>query len=278
MDASTQTVIKDRLEETAKRRYSCFATPVMDPTVATTADPSGFKTYLQPGSPDAPPDATGDAEMDYLIGIDPDQAMQMFSDSEIEALARFMPSLLCGEESAVVIFAHESKRLGRQQKERIKVSMRQLSLEEERHEIILRRLTNWMPAPDDLDEIHGRATKFFIGLGFASVSPEERLAHISALDTCVSLTLGAMAKHSQLKRSEPFLRIVNRIRQDESRHVRICRTHLRELGISKSEQTEAGFTVRARFVDLLRPIAACFDDLGMDADKLFDILRQRTVL
>ncbi|MDJ0893730.1 MAG: hypothetical protein QNJ92_01200 [Alphaproteobacteria bacterium] len=260
------------------RRFSCFPTPVMDPKVATITDDTGYKYYVVPGSPTAPADATGDAEMDFMLGLDTDPAALNLRDREIEALSRFLPSLLCGEESAVVIFAHESRRMGRKQRASIEASMRQLSMEEERHEIILRRLADWMPEPADLHEIHERATKFFVRLGFASVSPEQRLAHISALDTCVSLTLGAMAKNSNLKRSAPFLRIVNRIRQDESRHVRVCRRHLAELGVSKPEQTEAGHTVRARFVELLTPVADAFEDMGMDADKLFDTLRRRIVL
>ena len=257
------------------RGYACFATPVLDPGVARIDPDSGLKSYVMPGSA---PEATGDAEMDYMLGLDPSLAALNLTDREIEALSRFLPSLLCGEESAVVIFAHEGRRLDRAQQARIGASMRRLSLEEERHEILLTKLMDWMPTPDDRDEIHARAQKFFIGLGFASASPEERLAHISALDGCVSLTLGAMCKNSNLHRSDAFLRIVNRIRQDEARHVRICRGHLEELGVDASARDAAGETVRERFVELMSPVADSFDALGMDADRLFGRIGNGSVI
>lgn len=256
----------------AERRAACYAAPIID-AATSQIDDDGYKRYYQPA--DA---ALYDPEMEYLLGIDPKIDDLQLTDRELEALSRFLPSLLCGEESAVVIFNHESKRLSKKAKDSIAASMAQLSLEEERHEIMLRRLSDWLPIPDDIEDIHKRAGGFFMKLGFASSSPEDRLAHISALDTCVSLTLGALAKRSSMTKSEPFMRIVNRIRSDESRHVRICRKHLLKLDVTEKQMDGAGKTVRGMFVDLMIPIADTFEAVGMDPDKLFSTLRTRTAL
>lgn len=256
----------------AARQASCYAAPIID-AATSSIDDDGYKRYRQPADP-----ALYDAEMEYLLGIDPKVDDLHLTDRELEAVSRFLPSLLCGEESAVVIFNHECKRMTKKARDEIAASMAQLSLEEERHEIMLRRLSDWLPVPNDIDDIHKRAGGFFMKLGFASASPEDRLAHISALDTCVSLTLGALAKQSSMTKSEPFMRIVNRIRSDESRHVRVCRKHLQELGVSEIQMEGAGKTVRGMFVDLMTPIADTFDAVGMDPDRLFGTLRTRTAL
>ena len=87
-----------------------------------------------------------------------------------------------------------------------------------------------------------------------------------------------ICKHSDLKRSVPFLRIVDRIRRDEARHVKICRAHLKELDVTKKEQDDAGFVVRTRFIELLTPVADSFEGMGIDPDTLFGIIRRRKVL
>ncbi len=256
----------------AERQAACYATPIVDADTSR-IDDDGYKRYYSPANADQQ-----DPEMEYLLGIDPAKDDLHLSDKQLHALSRFLPSLLCGEESAVVIFGHESKRMSKKAQDVIAASMAQLSLEEERHEIMLRRLADWLPVPGDIGDIHERAGGFFMKLGFASTSPEDRLAHISALDTCVSLTLGALVKRSDMTRSEPFMRIVNRIRSDESRHVRMCRKHLTELGVSDTQMEGAGKTVRGMFVDLMEPIADTFEDVGMDPDRLFSTLRTRTKL
>ncbi len=78
-----------------------------------------------------------------------------------------------------------------------------------------------------------------------------------------------MGKDSRVARSEVFLRVVDRIRTDEARHVKICRRHLDEIGIPKAQREEATEKVRLRFVDLMTPVAGAFEDIGLDPDRLF---------
>ena len=249
--------------------YQCFQPPPIDPAIhGDAADPA-------PPSLRVAAAATGDADLAYLDSLDPDEALRQFSDDELAALGRFVPSLLCGEESAVLIFAHESKRLGRQARKAMQATLHGLAGEEERHEIMLRAISDWLPDSGDRAETRDRARRFFFS--FASSDPALRLAHIAEIDSCVSITLGAMAKASKVARSEAFSRVVGRIRKDEARHVKICRRLLGEIGLEDAEQAAAGDRVRGRFVELMTPMASAFETIGLDSDRLFRRITRETV-
>ncbi len=245
--------------------YLCFRPPPVDLSIH--GDAIGNGKERPPPSLEFAASVTGDPDLVFIAGLDTMRVIAEFTDTELEALGRFVPSLLCGEESAVLIFHHESKRLSRESRVEMQKSLLGLAGEEELHEIMLRTLAAWLPDCGDRDEIRDRARKFFFG--FASTDPALRLAHIAEIDSCVSITLSAMGKESRVARSEVFSRIIGRIRRDEARHVKICRRHLDEIGISKAQRQEATEKVRLRFVDLMMPVAGAFEDIGLDPDRLF---------
>lgn len=249
----------------AANAYLCFRPPPVNPAIH--GDIVGNGKDHPPPSLDVAAAVTGDPELVYIAGLDPLRAIAEFSDTELEALGRFVPSLLCGEESAVLIFHHESKRLSREARAEMQRSLLGLAGEEELHEIMLRTLSAWLPDCGDRDEIRDRARKFF--LGFASRDTALRLAHIAEIDSCVTITLAAMGKESRLARSEVLSRVIDRIRRDEARHVKICRRHLDEIGIPRAQRQEATEKVRLRFIDLMTPVAGAFEDIGLDPDRLF---------
>ena len=258
----------------ATDEYLCFRPPPVDPAIH--GNITGNSKDHPPPSLAVAAAATNDADLVYLAGLDPLRALAEFTDTELAALGRFVPSLLCGEESAVLIFHHESKRLSREARAEMQKSLLGLAGEEELHEIMLRTLSAWLPDCGDRLEIRDRARKFFFS--FASTDPALRLAHIAEIDSCVSITLSAMGKESRVARSELFLRVVDRIRTDEARHVKICRRHLDEIGIPKAQRQEATEKVRLRFVDLMSPVAAAFDDIGLDPDRLFRRIRREPIV
>lgn len=249
--------------------YLCFRPPAVDASIH-----AGVVEGTPP-SLEAAAAATGDVDLVYLAGIEPGDALAQFSDRELEALGRFVPSLLCGEESAVLIFHHESNRLSRESRAEMQASLLRLAGEEERHEIMLRAMMRWLPDTGDRAEIRDRSRRFFFGL--AASDPAVRLARIAEVDSCVSIVLGAMAGTSRVARSEVFSRIVSRIRRDESRHVKICRRHVAELGLSLEDRDLARETVRERFVKLMAPVASAFETIGLDPDDLFRRLGRETV-
>ena len=188
----------DGTEMPAADAYLCFRPPPVDPAIH--GDIAGNGKDLPPPALDFAASVTGDPELVYMAGLDPLQVIAEFSEVELEALGRFVPSLLCGEESAVLIFHHESKRLSREARAEMQKSLLGLAGEEELHEIMLRTISAWLPDCGDRQEIRDRARKFFFS--FASTDPALRLAHIAEIDSCVSITLSAMAKESRFARSE----------------------------------------------------------------------------
>lgn len=253
---------------------SCFAAPLLDD--ASAKREKGLPKLYRGWNGGLPDGATGDPELDWVATTDPGVELAVFEDKELYALSRLVPSLLCGEESAVIIFQHEARRYGRKADEAMAQGLGVIAGEEERHELLLRALTAFLPTPDDLDDIHGRATEFFTRLGFQSFDPIHRLNHIGALDRCVCQVLGAMMKRATVTRSPVFSRIVERIRQDEARHVKICRGIMQELGVSKAEMAEADRTVREMFIAMMGPVGDAFEDIAVDPDGMFRTIRRET--
>jgi hypothetical protein len=216
-----------------------------------------------------------DADLDWLADTEPMLELAKLGDDGQVALARLVPALLCGEESAVMIFNHESRRFSREAREHMSAQLIKIAYEEEQHEVLLNFLTEFLPDADDIEDIKKRSRGFFTKLGFSSNDATDRLNLIGALDRCVCITLGAMMKGSTLRHSPVFSRVVERIRKDEARHVKICRGVMADLGVTKAHQREADDIVRQLYVDLMSPVGDAFEDIEIDADKLFGrILRE----
>lgn len=247
------------------RGYICFGTRILDEEIARRDGADAMKLYA------ARDTARGhDRDLIDLQAADPEELAQGLQWREIEAMSRLLPNLLCGEESAVLIFQHESRRMDRQAEAEIARALLTVALEEERHEMILGKMSSWLPAPPDLDAIRKHAQKFFVELGFSAAAPELRLAQICALDGCVSRTLAALLKRSTLRRSPVFNRYVERIRKDEANHVRITRDALGKLGVPDAERRAAAAMIHDKYVALLAPVADAFDAVEVDPDWLFE--------
>lgn len=269
------TTVREYLENAPPRGPSCFPAPLLDDGMFAPPNGRGIKTYRVFDDAEAAGGLPHDRDLDWLAETDPPAELAKLGEAGQLALARLIPSLLCGEESAVIIFNHESRRFGRQAREHISRSLTAIAHEEEQHEVLLNFLTDFLPDAEDLDEIKKRARGFFMKLGFSSNDATDRLNLIGALDRCVCITLGAMMKRSTLRNSPVFSRVVERIRKDEARHVKICRGVMAHLGITKAHQREADDIVRQLYVELMTPVGDAFDAIEIDPDNLFGrILRE----
>lgn len=187
----------------------------------------------------------------------------------IEVMSRFVPTLMCGEESAVHVFQKEAKRL-----EVIHAAasssllLAQIALEEVEHERLLSLLRSCLPVPDDFATLRRRARFFFFRM--ASRDPVTHFARIVGLDSGVCITLNSLLQPSSALAVAPHAyQIWNRIWHDEARHVRISRQHVLDMGIEQAKLVEEGIHVRRSLADLLHPLANDFEDIGVDPDRLF---------
>lgn len=190
------------------------------------------------------------------------------SGMEAAALGRILPSLACGEESAVHAFYREGDRTSEKSLAASRALLYQIAKEEERHERLLRRLRGHCPPPDDLELIRRRAQWFFLQI--ASKDPAIHFARIAGLDSGVCILMSAAAhKTPVFGRAPAILRIFNLIRNEEARHVKFSRKHALDLGLQPAQLAECTESARAGLVKILSPIADAFEIFGVDADRLF---------
>jgi len=186
-----------------------------------------------------------------------------------EALAELLPALICGEESAGLVFARLSREphLSSAHDE-----LARIEREECDHACLLSQVRAALPTPR-MDKALARAARaFFIRMSEPEVG--RHFARIAALDSGVCILLGALRHRSTPIAAEPTLsRLFARIHRDEARHVLVARGYARTLAGSQSAHAIA-LDTRQQLVDLLMHRAAALEVLlCIDVDKLFARLR-----
>lgn len=184
-------------------------------------------------------------------------------------MSRFVPTLMCGEESAAHVFQKEADRIEDMQAMEASSSlMRQIAAEEVIHEQLLGLLRDQLPMPADVAAIRRRARFFFFRL--ASRDPAIHFSRIVGLDGGVCITLNSLLQPSSALAQAPQAhKIWERIWRDEARHVRISRQHVFDLGVDQATLDEESMRARKGLVELLSPLADDFEDMKVDPDRLF---------
>jgi hypothetical protein len=133
------------------------------------------------------------------------------------------------------------------------------------HEHLLQQLRSCCPVPNDIASILRQTRRFFRRI--ASRDPAVHFARVAGLDSGVCLILSALVR--PLSRATALSQIFDRIRSDETRHVRFSRQHSYELGADTMLLANTAAQIRSELVALLYPFGHSFEDLGVDADHLF---------
>lgn len=184
-----------------------------------------------------------------------------------EALARLIPLLLCGEQSAIHVFGNEVERLrGTTWKTSIDL-LKNIETDEYAHEQALQTVTTRLMEPADIHSIKRKAKHFYISLG-NTVGMADHFARVSQLDACVCIIMNAIT-HSDLGKSHLIVKLFERIKKDEARHVSVCRKHFLQLGGDKNLFKENRHAVSTKLVKLLMTEANSFEALGIDPDRMF---------
>lgn len=181
-----------------------------------------------------------------------------------QALADLLPILLCGEESAELVFAGAADDSALDAT--LKDLLRSVAADERGHGAALARLRAMLPPPRSRGPAR-RAAHFLRRL--ASPDLGTHLARVAALDAGVCRVLGDICLRGTLVARNPTLaRVFNRIRNDEARHVRIGRQCAKALGITELERRAEQARVMAAFAELLALSSSSFEDLGVNPRRL----------
>ena len=184
------------------------------------------------------------------------------------ALGELLPVLLCGEESAVLAFAHhaQSERWG----PRARQDFARIESDEARHTRWLLRLRASLPRPRTDIQTYRGLKHFFISLS----SPDFgiHLGHIAALDSAVCLILGRLRRTSACAADARVRTVFELIHRDEACHVAIARHYAGELCETRGLMACAT-EMRERLTTLLASHAKAFETLEVCPDDLFKQLR-----
>jgi hypothetical protein len=186
-----------------------------------------------------------------------------------EALARLLPVLLCGEESAALAFAQfaELERLDTD----TRAQLNTVRYEEERHEAWLTRLRLSLPTPEPDAGLRRTVRHFYRAMEEPQLGPH--LGRIAALDSAACVILGSLRhRRCALAADAQLRRLFTRIHSDEAGHSQTAIFHARRLGAR--DLRGLATDTRERLVRLLTVRAAAFDQLGVCPDRLFRRLLQ----
>lgn len=196
-----------------------------------------------------------------------EQSLAITSSQE-EALARLLPALLCGEQSAIAVFHAEALRLSQAARSASLAVFSAIEADEYAHEASLQTLANTLPTAADGTAIRRRSQLFFGRLGRIE-SVAHHFAQVAQLDSATCAVMWYL-QHSSVGGDSMLGTLAERIKRDEARHVSISRKYAFALGIARNEYRTLGQAIRADLTCLLRHVADSFDAIGIDPDRLFD--------
>jgi len=209
------------------------------------------------------------------------------------ALARLIPLLLCGEQSAVFVFHNEHQRLtnepndnnqqhpstseNRIYKQAIK-NLKRIEQDELHHEKALQFLLNKLPKAAEQHKIKRQAQQFYAKLQQKNQSIAQQFQVIAQLDTCVCILMQSVASSSI--KDTPLADLFKMIRKDEARHVAIAKKHSALLANIEQHTLASTQTlnIQQNLVELLSTQEQALKDLQINSTLLFEQLRysQRT--
>lgn len=195
------------------------------------------------------------------INLDP------LSKFEKQALANLMPLLICGEETAVLVFDDLAEALKNKLSAHLISELKSITPDEVRHSNDLEELREHLP--DTLDRRAVYRVAVFLKV-LKSDNPINQLALLASLDAAVCQLLSTLLRAgTPLSNCSQVADILRRIQLDEARHVRITRDSYLSLGLSYQEYSLAQSKVLKAFIALLKPAKNDFAYLGIDIESLF---------
>ena len=184
--------------------------------------------------------------------------------AQATALAALLPTLLCGEESASLVFERFAARAGA---DACRSALARIASEESAHEMLLSSLRIALDEAGYSAAATPGIQQFFRGAG--DRDPGRHFMRIAALDSALCTLLAELRRGGRLfLENRTIDTIFARIHRDEARHVGTslafaCVT------CSRAERLATAEDMRGRFARMLMSQADALETLGADPDRLF---------
>ncbi|WP_119968033.1 hypothetical protein [Shewanella japonica] len=213
------------------------------------------------------------------------QTPLLFSDNQTESMARLLPLLLCGEQSAQLVFNQEIIRLHvqdldktlstdiSQRNGKIVTSLMEVESDECRHDIALQTVSDKLPYIEDTRQVQRLAKRFYSGLGRVN-DYSQHFVRIAILDTCVTQIMQAF-ETSKLGGEHPFSVLCGLIKKDEAKHVYISRHHAIELGATNDDFYQQQSLITHELFQLLTSQHHSFENMGICLDAIQHKLEEK---
>lgn len=192
---------------------------------------------------------------------------EILSSEQANALARLLPLLMCGEQSAQLVFNQTLEQYQADSEQALYQQLAEIEADEQFHDLALQQVFAQLPTPNDLSRITRRAQLFFCRLN-QTKSKQEHFARIRHLDACVTIIMSAMAA-SALGPQHIISQLFQHIQKDEARHVKISSQYVRLLGGDNKTILAEAQMIKRELVNLLSSEKTAFETLSVDSQQLF---------
>ncbi|MBR9729425.1 hypothetical protein ACFOD0_14950 [Shewanella intestini] len=213
------------------------------------------------------------------ISLQHDRPLQ-FNDKQSEMMTCLLPLLLCGEQSAQLVFNQEIARLNNGDDDLIKMqrqllinALREVESDECRHDIALQQVTDNLPVLTDTIKVQRMAKRFYTQLGRVD-NYQQHFVRIATLDTCVTHIMHAF-EHGKLGRTHRFSQLCGLIKKDEAKHVYVSRHHAILLGATSDNFAQQQEVVSKDLFRLLTTQDKAFEHMGVCLDDLHKKLERK---
>ena len=182
-----------------------------------------------------------------------------------QGLADLLPTLLCGEASAEMVFTHAVKAFSLEESPDLHHALCQIVADEKRHGEQLFILSQHLPSPNKRATAK-HAVRFLRSL--ASDDLAIHLARLSAIDIGVCIVLALVCRAPPIIKNDYVNRLLTLIRRDEGRHVRVTRRCAEVLGLNMMIEKKEKIQVLKAFSALLSRQDDAFKAIGVDSNQL----------
>ena len=182
-----------------------------------------------------------------------------------QGLADLLPTLLCGEASAEMVFTHAIKAFPSKKFPELHDALCRIVADEKRHGDELINLSHYLPSPIKRATAK-HAVRFLRSL--ASDNLSIHLARVSAIDIGVCIVLALVCRAPPIIKNDYICRLLTLIRRDEGRHVRVTRRCAEVLGLDIAIETKEKIQVLNTFSQLLSRQDDAFKAIGVDPEQL----------